>query len=76
MKVASYILLLFLEKCSIKIGTFNASMSDMNEKQIITNKELNIYEALIPVVFLVGLLAFNVYVFGDNALSGSNQFVL
>ena len=25
---------------------------------------------------LVGLLAYNVFVFGDDALSGSNQFVL
>lgn len=46
------------------------------DEQIIQNKELNIWEALIPVVVLVGLLAFNVSVFGDNALSGSNQFIL
>ena len=29
-----------------------------------------------PVLFLVALLAFNVFVYGDNALGGSNQFVL
>ncbi|MGB0863144.1 MAG: Na+/H+ antiporter NhaC [Saprospiraceae bacterium] len=46
------------------------------DEHIIENKELNIWEALIPVVILVGLLAFNVSVFGDNALSGSNQFIL
>ena len=40
------------------------------------NKELNIWEALIPVVALVGMLGYNVYVFGDDALSGSNQFIL
>lgn len=40
------------------------------------NKELNIWEALIPVFALIGMLAFNVYVFGDSALGGSNQFVL
>lgn len=40
------------------------------------NKELSIFEALIPVIALVGMLAFNVFVFGDGALSGSNQFVL
>lgn len=40
------------------------------------NKELNIWEALLPVFILIGLLAFNVFVFGDNALSGSNQFIL
>ncbi|MTI30517.1 Na+/H+ antiporter NhaC [Xanthovirga aplysinae] len=33
-------------------------------------------EALIPVVFLIGLLIVNVQVFGDEALSGSNQIVL
>jgi len=43
---------------------------------IIENKELNIWEALIPVFALIGMLAFNVYVFGDDALSGSNQFIM
>lgn len=46
-----------------------------NEK-IIENRELNIWEALIPVFALVAMLAYNVYVFGDDALSGSNQFIL
>ena len=41
-----------------------------------TTKELSLFKALIPVILLVGILAFNVYVFGDDALSGSNQFVL
>ena len=40
------------------------------------NKELNLVEALIPVVVLVALLAINVFIFGDDALSGSNQFIL
>lgn len=45
--------------------------------EIITeNRELNIWEALIPVIALIGMLAFNVFVFGDDALSGSNQFIL
>jgi NhaC family Na+:H+ antiporter len=43
---------------------------------IIKNKELSIYEALLPVLILVVLLAYNVRVFGDDALSGSNQFIL
>ncbi|AKA36491.1 Na+/H+ antiporter NhaC [Flagellimonas lutaonensis] len=46
------------------------------DETIIENKELNIWEALIPVFVLVGMLAYNVYVFGDDALSGSNQFIL
>lgn len=48
----------------------------MEENKIIKNKELNIWEALIPVIALVALLAYNVLVYGDDALSGSNQFVL
>ena len=49
---------------------------NMEDTKIISNRELNIYEALIPIVALVALLAYNVYVYGDDALSGSNQFVL
>ncbi|NNE03439.1 MAG: Na+/H+ antiporter NhaC [Eudoraea sp.] len=45
-------------------------------EHIVENKELNIWEALIPIVALVGMLAYNVYVFGDNAIGGSNQFIL
>lgn len=41
-----------------------------------TNKELNIYEALLPVVVLIAMLGYNIYVFGDDAISGSNQFIL
>ena len=48
----------------------------MNTDKIIENKELNIVEALIPVIVLVALLAFNVYVYGDLAIGGSNQFIL
>ena len=48
----------------------------MKDNKIIANKELSLTEALIPVFALVVLLSYNVYVFGDDALSGSNQFVL
>lgn len=48
----------------------------IEDQQIIDNKELNIWEALFPVFALVAMLAYNVFVFGDDALSGSNQFVL
>ncbi|MDT8414452.1 MAG: Na+/H+ antiporter NhaC [Flavobacteriaceae bacterium] len=45
--------------------------------KITENKELNIWEALLPVVILIGMLAFNVLgVFKDDALAGSNQFIL
>ncbi|WP_421809533.1 Na+/H+ antiporter NhaC [Flagellimonas sp.] len=46
------------------------------DEHIVENKELTIGEALIPVFALVAMLAYNVYVFGDDALSGSNQFIL
>ncbi len=40
-------------------------------------KKISLIEALIPIVFLVILLAFNVQaIYGDDALSGSNQFAL
>lgn len=45
-------------------------------EHIVENRELNIWEALIPVFALVGMLAYNVYVFGDDAIGGSNQFIL
>lgn len=53
----------------------NPNKHRQNEN-IVENNELSIWEAMIPVVVLVGMLAYNVYVFGDDALSGSNQFVL
>ena len=54
----------------------NQSEVNIGNQQIIDNKELNIWEALFPVLALVAMLAYNVFVFGDDALSGSNQFVL
>lgn len=44
--------------------------------KITKNKELNIWEALIPVAILVMMLAYNVSVYGDNSLGGSNQFIM
>jgi len=41
-----------------------------------TPKSISLKASLIPVVLLVVLLAYNVFVFGDDALSGSNQFIL
>lgn len=41
-----------------------------------TKNYLSLWQAFIPVILLIALLAFNVYVFKDDALSGSNQFVL
>ena len=53
------------------------SPKDSENNTVIENKELSIWEALIPVIALVAMLFYNVfYVFGDDALSGSNQFIL
>ena len=49
---------------------------DQQKQEIIENKELNIWEALIPVIVLVAMLSFNVHIFGEDALAGSNQFIL
>ena len=49
---------------------------EIGDQKIIKNKELSIWEALIPVLALIIMLFFNVFVYGDDALSGSNQFVL
>ncbi|NHN27908.1 Na+/H+ antiporter NhaC [Flavobacterium jejuense] len=50
------------------------------DTKINRNKELNIWEALIPVIALISMLAFNVLVVysgeDDDPLGGSNQFVL
>ena len=50
-------------------------MENSSKKNLKTNN-LTLFEALIPVILLVILLAYNVYVFGDEAMGGSNQFIL
>ncbi len=46
------------------------------QEAIIVNRELTIWEALLPVFILVCMLAYNIFIFEDAALSGSNQFIL
>lgn len=52
--------------------------STSTKKNILKDaKNLTIWEAIVPVVALVIMLFYNVfYAFGDDALSGSNQFIL
>ncbi|MAV80169.1 MAG: Na+/H+ antiporter NhaC [Flavobacteriaceae bacterium] len=40
------------------------------------NPSLSLLAGLFPIIILVVLLAYNVTIFGDDALSGSNQFIL
>ncbi|WP_406683758.1 Na+/H+ antiporter NhaC [Seonamhaeicola sp. MEBiC1930] len=55
----------------------NIKPREPQDENIIENKELSIWEALIPVIALVVMLFYNVgFVYGDDALSGSNQFIL
>jgi len=69
----------FISKNKLLFNT----LDDQNKKtdfkmntNIQSNKEIKLWEALIPVIVLIGMLAYNVYIYGDEALSGSNQFVL
>lgn len=50
---------------------------DPKNEHIVDNKELNIWEALIPVLILMGLLAYNIF-WKDGSWLGdySNQFIL
>jgi NhaC family Na+:H+ antiporter len=55
----------------------NLSDIEIEDQKIIENRELSIWEALIPVIALVGMLFFNIiFAYGDSALDGSNQFIL
>ena len=57
----------------------NKNISEINieDQKIIDNKELNIWEAMIPVFLLMGLLAYNIF-YADGAWLGdySNQYIL
>jgi len=54
----------------------NISELNIKDQRVIQNTRLSIWEALVPVIALIGMLAYNIYVYGDDALSGSNQFIL
>ncbi len=55
----------------------NLSEIDIQDQKIMENKELNLLEALIPVVVLMGFLAYNIF-FADGVMLGdySNQYIL
>lgn len=52
-------------------------INDPKQEHIVENRELSIWEALIPVVILMGLLAYNIF-FADGVWLGdySNQYIL
>ncbi len=54
-----------------------ASTKDAKNEKIIENKELNIWEALIPAIVLIALLMYNVFMAGGEMLGGySNHYIL
>lgn len=55
----------------------NLSEIEIQDQKIIDNKELNIYEAMVPVVILMGLLAYNIFI-AEGEMFGeySNQLIL
>ena len=56
----------------------NLSEIKIEDEKIIDNKELNLFESLIPVLILMGLLAYNIFfVEGQEWLGGyTNQYIL
>ncbi len=56
--------------------TPQSSQESPENSPLITNNKISLFEALIPIIFLVTLLAINVKIYGDEAISGSNQFIL
>ncbi|MCX7549849.1 Na+/H+ antiporter NhaC family protein [Xanthomarina sp. F2636L] len=55
----------------------NLSEIDIEDQTIIDNKELSIWEALIPVILLMFMLAYNIFIADGEALGEySNQFIL
>lgn len=56
----------------------NISEFKAKDQNIVDNKELNFFEALIPVIILMGLLAYNIFFVDDQEWFGSytNQIIL
>lgn len=55
----------------------NLSEIDIQDQHIMENKELNLFEALIPVVILMGFLAYNIFAAeGEMFGAYSNQYIL
>jgi len=50
--------------------------NDTEEIQSNSKIRLSIWQALIPIIALIGMLAYNVFIYGDDSLGGSNQFIL
>jgi len=51
-------------------------MSVLSKEEKTTQVRISLWEALLPLLFLIALLILNVKLFGDEATSGPNQFAL
>ncbi len=56
----------------------NISKLQIDDQKIIQNKELSIWEALVPVIILMGMLAYNIFFVEGQELLGTytNQYIL
>ena len=56
----------------------NLSEIDINDQKIVENKELSLFESLIPVIILMGLLAYNIFFVEGQEWFGAytNQYIL
>jgi NhaC family Na+:H+ antiporter len=59
-------------------GKKNRSESEIEDQKINNNKALNIKEALVPVILLIAMLAYNIFFVEDQEWLGAytNQFIL
>ena len=56
----------------------NLSEIEINEQKIVENRELSLFESLIPVIILMSLLAYNIFFVEDQEWFGAytNQYIL
>lgn len=55
----------------------NLSKIDIQDQHIMDNKELSFFEAMIPVIILMGFLAYNIFLAKGEMFGGySNQYIL
>ncbi|GFS04080.1 Na+/H+ antiporter NhaC [Elysia marginata] len=48
----------------------------MIEGKQLRNNAITLFESLVPIIVLIGMLSLNVYLYGDESLGGANQFAL
>ncbi len=46
------------------------------DEQLFPNRKISLLEAFIPIIVLIALLSYNVFIYEDDATGGANQFAL